>query len=168
MDRRQPITPVLQAQGTHHCWAAVVAMMLGRQGDSRGLIHQVISEARGANVPMNGDSLDATAGPQGLAIAYSFQYLDLRPLRTQGTMPDGNYFANFLRSAPFGLFGNRPGYGLHALAVNRLHGDFASLGSTEAHGVDPASGQFSRPLISLVMPSQIAGAAMTAHCVIWR
>lgn len=166
----QSIQPVVQLPGTHQCWAAVVAMMLGRSGaDNQAIIHQIISEARQRSVALggSGDSLDSVSGPLSLARAFGFSYRDLRALPT---VPDGNYFAAFLRTAPFGLFGMRPGYGLHALAIFRLNGDFAAPGSTQAHGIDPAAGvhAFSRPLLSLIVPSALRGAAMTGHCVIWR
>jgi hypothetical protein len=163
-----PIQAVLQQPGTHHCWAAVVAMMQHRPGpDHRTIIHQVISEARAAGVSMNGDALDAVNGPRSLAGAFGFNCVDLRTQAVQ----DGNYFANFLRrQCPFGLFGNRPGYGLHAIAINRLHGDFASLNSTHAVGIDPIGGarSFSRTLFQLVMPTQQTSADMIGHYVLWR
>ena len=166
----QTIYPVSQLPGTHQCWAAVVAMMLGRHGpDNQTIIHQIISEARQRAVPMgtSGDALDAASGPANLARAFGFTYADLRG---RSSLPDGNYFAGLLRTAPFGLFGMRPGYGLHAIAINRLNGDFASLNSTHAHGIDPAAGgsPFSRTLFQLVVPSQQRGADMVGHCVIWR
>jgi hypothetical protein len=144
-------------------------MMLGRQGpDSQAIIHQIIREARqrGVSTGGGGDALDATTGPLTLANALGFRYIDLR---SPPIVRDGNFFAGLLGVAPFGLFGNRPGYGLHAIAIYRLRGDFASLGSTIAHGIDPMGGhRFSRPLVDLVMPTRHAGAAMTGHIVIWR
>jgi hypothetical protein len=166
----QAISPVVQLPGTHQCWAAVVAMMLRRPGpDNQTIIHQIISEARERRVPMGmgGDSLDATSGPPMLARAFGFNYIDLRGLPS---LPDGNYFAAFLRMAPFGILGLRPGYGLHAIAVNRLDGDFAALGSTRAHGIDPMAGghPFSRLLFNLVAPTLQPGADFVGHCVISR
>ncbi len=113
----------------------------------------------------NGDSLDAANGPAALANAFGFRFADLRMLPG---IPDGNYFTQFLRSAPFGLFGNRTGYGLHAIAINRLAGDFASPGSTRATGVDPADNghPFTLPLLDLIVPSTTAR-AMAGHCVLW-
>ncbi len=165
----RPIHPVLQPPGTHQCWAAVVAMMLDRHGpDNSAIIHQVIRESRQLGVPSTvfGDSLDATNGPQALATAFGFHFVDLRGQPVH----DGNYFASFLGAAPFGLMGLRPGYGLHAIAINRLNGDFSSLGTTQAHGIDPAgtASGFSRPLFDLVMPSRTASSDMVGHCVMWR
>jgi len=116
---------------------------------------------------LSGDSLDATSGPPMLAQAFGFQYLDLRGLPS---LPDGNYFAAFLRTAPFGILGLRPGYGLHAIAVNRLDGDFAALGATQAHGIDPMGGghPFSRTLFNLVAPALQARADFVGYCVISR
>jgi hypothetical protein len=161
------IHPVLQRAGTHHCWAAVVAMMQSRAGaDDQTIIHQVISEARDAGVPMNGDTLSEVGGPQALAQAFGFACIDLRAQDVQ----DGNYFANFLHQCPFGLFGQRPRYGLHAIAINRLNGDFTSLSSTHAYGIDPIGGRhpFMRSLYQLVMPEAQIEGEMCGHYVLWR
>jgi len=56
------------------------------------------------------------------------------------------------------------------IAINRLHGDFASLSSTNAYGIDPMGGghTFRRSLYQLVMPrAQIAG-EMCGHYVLSR
>jgi len=169
-DISRPIHAVLQLPGTHQCWAAVIAMMQGRAGsDHQAIIQQVISEARQAGVPISrltGDSLSEAGGPQALAPAFGFQCTDLRAQSLQ----DGNYFANFLRFCPFGLFGHRPGYGLHAIAINRLNGNFASLSSTHAYGIDPIGGAhaFVRSLYQLVMPTAQVAGEMRGHYVVWR
>jgi hypothetical protein len=112
--------------------------------------------------------LSASGGP-ALARAFGFTYVDLRG-RGPDFFPDGNFFAGFLRTAPFGLFGVRPGYGLHAIAMYRLAGDFSSLSDTHAHGIDPMGGghHFEIVLFKLVMPNQQNHAQMQGNFVLYR
>jgi hypothetical protein len=160
-DVSRACTPVLQRAGTNHCWAAVIAMITGRTGQSQVIIDDVIAQARSRGVPVNQDgSLEPANGPRRLASGFGLTCTDLNALPN---VPDGNYFAGLLARRPFGIFGNRPGVGLHAVAIYRLSGDFAALGTTMLYGVDPMTGQFSRTLFDMIAQGR---GSMNAHYLI--
>ncbi len=168
-DVRAPIHPIAQRPGSKQCWAAVIVMMRGLQGNNdQALIDQIIAEGRprGVHPSVFTGALDPVTGGQTLASAFGFAYTDLR----SGPLQDGNFFADFLRhGSPFGLFGHLPTYGLHAVAIYRVSGDFSSLSTSQAYGVDSRGpSRFQDSLFNLVNPTVQRGAQMQGHFILHR
>ena len=130
------VVPVSQPQGSNLCWAAVVAMIVGRSGSD--VVNQIRNEAVAANVPLyaNG-TLNETTGVPGLATAFHLRCDNVGT----GILP-GQDLADRLTRGPIGLFGlltppPSSGSPRHAVAAHGVTGDFAASSSSMILGVDP-------------------------------
>lgn len=126
------IVPVAQPKGSNLCWAAVVAMILGRSGD--GVLNQIVSEARAASVPLQSDMrLDPVTGVPALAKAFELKHLSI----ADDDMLSGERVIPRLAKGPCGFMGQQSS-GKHAVACHGMVGEDLTASSTSIIlGVDP-------------------------------
>ena len=122
------VIPISQPQGSNKCWAAVVAMVLGRSGS--GIVEKIVAEARTAGVPIQSDGrLDPNA-PSQLAQAFNLN------ITTVSTVLSGQDVAGRMSRGAVGLLGQES-TGKHAVVCHGMIGDFSASSTCDIWGVDP-------------------------------